>query len=247
MTIPAETTTVPSSGARALFDYPARAAFEKVVPKSKIYDHAKPGRRVQQAFTSQVLRIVWQYKLAPETIRLPAAGGVEEIQVFRLVLKEGVGEAFSHDVLRSIDKAIGFPILFEIVAGDKLLVAAAYKRRSDADAKQWVLGEYFYSGWGPSDAERIGLPVAVDLAGLYRELLRSLIPLPPRPGETLREHAERVARIVALEREAGTLKAKLNREKQFNRKVEVNQELRAIRSRLEALQVATTLADNEPN
>ena len=54
----------------ALFDYPASAAFDKVLPKTKIYAHAKPARRLQQRFTDEVAQIVWKYKLAPETIRL---------------------------------------------------------------------------------------------------------------------------------------------------------------------------------
>lgn len=223
------------TAATALFDYPQQAAFEKAVPKVKIYAHARPGRRVQQAFTSQVAKIVWQYKLAPETIRLPAAGGVEEVQVFRILLKPGVRDDFSLDVLKSIDKAIGFPIVFELVADEQVRVAAAYKRRSDADAKQWVLGECFCTDWLASDTPRQSMPVAVDLAGLYRGLLQPLMPHPPRVGESLREHAKRVTRIAALNRDLDKLRTKLDREKQFNRKVEVNGELRAIQTQLDEL------------
>ena len=219
----------------ALFDYPPQSAFEKVVPKVKIYAHARPGRRVQQAFTSQVAKIVWQYKLAPETIRLSATNNVKEIQVFRILLKPGMEEDFSLDVLKSIDKAIGFPILFELVTEDQIRVVAAYKRPSDADPKQWVVGDYFSTGWLPGESKRESLPVAVDLAGLYRGLLQPLMPHPPREGESLREHAERVATITALQREQTKLQTRLEREKQFNRKVDVNGELRGIQSQLTEL------------
>lgn len=218
-----------------LFDYPSQAAFEKVLPKNKIYAHAAPGRRIQKHFTDQVARIVWQYKLAPETIRLPAHQGIEEVQVFRITLKEGVGESFSVDVLQCIDKAIPFPLLFELLDGQRQRVAAAYKRPSDADRAKWVIGEYFFSEWYSADTERAPLPVALDLAALYREMLRRLMPYPPNEGESLRDHAERIARIKLLERDRDKLQQRLVREQQFNRKVEINQDIRSVQSELESL------------
>lgn len=218
-----------------LFDYPPQAAFEKVLPKTKIYAHATPGRRVQRHFTEQVARIVWQYKLAPETVRLPARQGIEEIQVLRVALKEGVGDNLASDVLQCIDKAIPHPLLFELVDGARVRAVAAYKRPNEADRAKWVLGEYFLSDWHPIDVKRAPLPVAVDLAALYRELLRRLMPHPPRDGELLRDHAERVGRIKTLQREHEKLLVRLGREPQFNRKVEINQSVRALQSELDEL------------
>lgn len=234
-----------TEAAPPLFEYPAQAAFEKVLPKNKIYAYARPSRRVQQRFTTDVARIVWQYKLAPETIRLPARQGIQEIQVFRIVLKEDVGDNFSLDVLRSIDKAIGFPIIFEVDAADKLRVAAAFKRPSEADSAKWVLGDYFLSTWLPAGCPRTRLPVAVDLAALYRELLRRLMPYPPHDGESLREQVERIERIRLLEREYEKLQTRLGREKQFNRKVDVNREVRTVESELNELRITEARSPQE--
>jgi len=78
-------------------------------------------------------------------------------------------------------------------------------------------------------------PVALDLGALYARMLRRLMPRPPREGETLREQAERMARIRALETKCRTLEARIRREKQFNRKVEINIRLHAVRDELERL------------
>jgi hypothetical protein len=48
------------------------------------------------------------------------------------------------------------------------------------------------------------------------------MPLPARNGESLKAHAERLATIRSKERECDKLEARLNREIQFNRKVELN-------------------------
>ena len=51
----------------------------------------------------------------------------------------------------------------------------------------------------------------------------------------LKTHSERLATIRSKERECDKLEARVSREKQFNRKVELNAELRTIKNELERL------------
>jgi len=62
-----------------LFDFPRSTTFGRVLPKSKIYEHAHPPASVKKLFVRQIDQIVWQYKLAPETLKLPATPAVPEI------------------------------------------------------------------------------------------------------------------------------------------------------------------------
>lgn len=215
-----------------MFAYPKQAAFGKVLPKSKIYQHARPTKRLQQLFVDQVSRIIWQYKLSPETVNLPSRAGVPEIHIFTIELK--VGE-LDEGVLRCIDKAISFPIFYELVFEDRVKEIAAYKRPSDADSSKWVVGDYFDTEWQPADAERDPLPVSLDLASLYAQMLRQLMPFAAREGESLKAHAERLAAVRSKELQYRKLEGRLEREKQFNRKVELNAELRTVKNELEAL------------
>ena len=76
------------------------------------------------------------------------------------------------------------------------------------------------------------------MAGLYEQMLhRHMLSfgLRPRAGETLAETAERGSRIRAQELVCQRLEVKVRREPQFNRKVEINAELRQARVRLEEL------------
>ena len=77
----------PSALHNASFIFPPSSLVCKVLPKSKIYEHSKPGNAVKELFVKQVDKIIWQYKLAPETINLPAKPSVPEIQVFTITLK----------------------------------------------------------------------------------------------------------------------------------------------------------------
>lgn len=220
-----------------LFDYPRKAAFGRVLPKSKVYAFGKANRRLRDLFAEELHQIVWRFKLAPETTNLPTGPGVSEIQVFGLELKPGV-EHPSESLLRCIDNAIAFPIFYEAVAPDvcdQVKVLAAYKRPSEADSAKWVVGEYFSTDWQPQGTLRSPLPVALNLAGLYEQMLRQLIPLPIRPGESLQQLVERHEAAAAKRREWELLESQLKRAKQFNRKVEINAQLRAARAEYESL------------
>ncbi len=216
----------------ALFAYPKQAAFGRVLPKNKIYEHSGANTRLKDLFVEQVEQIVWQYKLAPETINLPARPDVPEIQIFSIQLKK---PDLQCDVLRCIDGAIPFPIMFELTFDGRTQVTAAYKRPNEADASRWVLSDYFASSWLPMNSERTAMPVAVHLGGLYEQLLHQLIPLPVRPRETLAELVARLEQAQAKQREVDKTTVKLAKEKQFNRKVEINAELRRLRTELNSL------------
>jgi hypothetical protein len=211
----------------ALIAYPAQAAFGRVLPKNKVYEHSGANTRLKDLFVKQVEQIVWAYKLAPETINLPTHPGVPEIQIFTLQLKT---PELHHDVLRCIDGAIPFPILFELVFEDKTQVIAAYKRPNEADTSRSVISDYFATDWLPADGERTAMPVALHMGGLYEQLLHRLIPLPARPQEALADLVVRVEQAQAKQRELDKATVRLEKEKQFNRKVEINAYLRQLKT-----------------
>ena len=216
----------------ALFAWPPQAAVARPVAKAKIYAHGKPSAGLRALFVEQVESITWAYKLAPETINLPAKPDVPEIEVFEIALKL---PDVSHSVLRCIDKAIPFPILFVLRFEGQSQPVAAYKRPSDAASGQWVVGDYHAAPWQKGDVALPGLPVALDLQGLYEQLLRQHFALPARAGETLRDQLGRLDALAAKQAAAAKLESHLNAEKQFNRKVEINAQLRTIRTELQAL------------
>ena len=214
-----------------LYAWPKQAAFGRVVPKSKIYEHATASAALRERFVQQVEQINWAYKLAPETVNLPATPAVAEIQVFRISLK---GASLDHEVLKAIDRAIPFPLIFELVQGGRIKLVAAYKRpaqnpKSAADSSRWVMGSYFETDWQPESSPRQPLPVALNLGVLYEKLMYHLSPLIPRPQEPLADLLERGEQVQARQREIDRITSQLKREKQFNRKVELNTTLRRLR------------------
>lgn len=216
----------------AFINYPKQAVFGRTLPKNKIYEHSGANTRLKDLFVEQVDQIVWQYKLAPETINLLARPGVPELQIFSIQLKTS---ELNLDVLRCIDGAVQFPIIFELSFDGRTKVIAAYKRPNESDASRWVLSDYFATAWLPSDCERAAMPLALELGGLYEQVLHRLIPTPPRLQENLADLVSRAELLAAKQREVEKVASRLAKEKQFNRKVEINAHLRQLKNELEEL------------
>ena len=216
----------------ALFAYPPGTTLGRILPKNKIYQHGNPGKTIKTHFIDQVEHIIWQHKLSPETIRIPATHAVPEIQVFTIILKS---EALSTDVLRCIDHAIPFPILFELSYRDKVKLTAAYKYPDKSHTVGRIIGDYLSGNWISTDAPRKPLPIALDLETLYENILRSMMAYPARPAESMVQHIERIAAIRMKQQKQERCKIRLRNEKQFNRKISINAELRRLTQELETL------------
>lgn len=217
----------------AFFDYPMGAAFGRVVPKNKIYEHAGAGAALKDLFITQVDQIVWKYKLAPETINLAATRSVSEIQIFTISLRRA---DLDLNVLRAIDRAIPFPLIFELSWSGKRKAVAAFKRPSEADSAKWVVSEYFETNWAEEATTRSPLPIGLNLGALYEQMLTALMPAQATADEDIQARVARMEAIRAKTRDVDRIKLRLDREKQFNKRVAINAELRVARQDLAELQ-----------
>ena len=133
-----------------LYRWPSSAKFGRVVPKTKFYEHAHVSAALREKFVADVQRVTWAYKLADETIRMRGTEAVPEIQVFVVDAKD---DGVADDVLAAIDKAVPFPIIFEIARGlassSQVRTVAAYKQLGRGNPK---IARYLTSQWEPADS-----------------------------------------------------------------------------------------------
>lgn len=105
-----------------------------------------------------------------------------------------------------------------------------------------VVQDYFSSEWTSIPVVEIDneatqkLPVVLDMSGLYTELLRSLLPVPARAGERIDEQLSRISELSSLHGKLTQLQAKQRKEKQFNRKVEMNNQINQLKQQIQSLQ-----------
>jgi hypothetical protein len=220
-----------------LFDYPTKARFGRKIPKSKLYENASVNTKLKDKFINQIDKIIWQYKLAPNTLNLDVTDKVPEIQIFDIFLKT---KEVDQALLEVIDKAINYPIIFQIHKGNKVKIKAAYKRPSESANNKWVVESYFESEWLDKDVAKQPMPQALDLGKLYEQILKSLMPvevISSKTSQTLDQQVDKINKINSLQKEVDKLTSKRNKEKQFNRKVEINQRLKLKQIELNNLKV----------
>lgn len=197
---------------------PKPTLVNKVIPKNA-FDPYCSGQQ-KRLFTDKIEKIRWTHKLAWETTNLPSQE-VKEIQCFEIELRqeEGIEEA-----LRIIDRAIPYPILFKLILGDlrKWLISKKHSHPTNEDNA--VIDWTFESSWSTNQTD-----IPVDLKISLDEVFRKLCLVVSGEKE---EVSVDIDQLVSLKREIQELeskiqkiKAKIAREKQFNKKVELNLEL----------------------
>ncbi|WP_172196039.1 DUF4391 domain-containing protein [Saccharibacillus qingshengii] len=243
------------------FKLPPGTRFGRKIPKTKFYEKLQAGSNLKELFVEQVDSVVWAHNLSARTVHLEPADGIEEIQIFEIELRQ---RKYSTEILRAIDRAIPYPILYVLRYESEEKLAIAYKERSGSDENRSVIRSYHETPWRTDDSttdgsgqeEAFEVLRGLNLKAVYEHIVRSLVLAEdgsrlggadePRVAITeqqdaeggelpLEELLERQARIEALQRECDRLEAKMRREKQFNRKVELNMELRKKQQELAGL------------
>lgn len=228
----------------ALFRWPPAAAVGRDLTKERLYKEAAVGAAVRRHFIDEVQHVRWAYKLAENTIHLAGSDDVPEVQVFEIALK---GQEISDTVMGCIDKSVPSPIIFELLreraSQHEAQLAAAPKHR---DHDRTKIGTRIRGEWTLATTDRDPLPPAIDLHGLYTQVMLALLPITPRRGEDLQAALARLTNVRKVERQIAALERQLQREPQFNRKVDLRSQLRVRTAELAAL-VSTPASPENPS
>lgn len=207
--------------------FPEHCKVERMVAKEKIYSNGKVSDKIKAKFVEQVKHITWSYKLASISLHIPERDGVNEIQIFTIELRKQGCDA---DVLKAIDTAIPFPIFFVLKFENSENLVATHKKIIDNVVVGSSIVEYFNTGWYLDSSEKTPMPMALDMAALYVALFRQVTPLPLDTGalrlETL---IEQLTEQRKLTRELAALKKRCAAERQFEKRIELNRQIRKLR------------------
>lgn len=121
--------------------FPEHTKVSRIVAKENFYN--KIDTATKNLFQSEIARIVWEYKLSPDTINLPAKTW-PEIEVFRITLKN---HEIPEKVLKVIDTAIPYPILFLIDKGTVEKAVISYKAQNQKNENTAKVDTYFSTDW----------------------------------------------------------------------------------------------------
>ena len=207
-----------------MFGLPQKTKFSKRIPKNKFYSSQSITPQVKQMFTSQVNTIIWQNKLSMDTVNL-SCENIEEIEVFEIALKDG---ELDEQVIKLIDKAIPYNLVF-VLSHDKKYKIAIGNKQKGKNNRSVITNQYFYSDW----KDEVLLEIkGLSLDNVYENWLKDLIPINTAQEEDIEQSIERHNNIEKLKREIAQLETRMNKTKQFNKRVEINIKLKEIKNQL---------------
>lgn len=206
---------------------PPSTEFNKRIPKQKFYENLPVTPALKRVFVEQIRLIYWRNKLAVTTLNVAVGKEGEEVQVFELKL---TGPTLDETALRQMDGAIPYHILFLLEYEGKVQAWIGYKEAGK-------VSRYYHTDW----MEEAALPLRVeglDMDAVYANFVRQVAGEELTAGEdteSLRESVQREEQRRKLQKQIDALAGKVRKEKQLNRQMKINAELKKLRSDLEKL------------
>lgn len=216
-----------------MFGFPDSTEFNKRIPKQKFYENIEVSSSLRRVFVEQIKVVYWRNKLAVSTLNIASGENVTEIEVFEVRLTEPILE---ETVLRQIDKEIPYHILFILTCGGKAQAWIGYKEAAVSGSNAFKVNRYYHTEWMPENELRFSID-GLNMDAVYENLVRQIAGeiLQTNSNESLKDSVERDEERRRLEKQIAALEGKIRKEKQLNRRMEMNAELKRLKRGLERL------------
>lgn len=215
---------------------PKTTEFNKRIPKQKFYENINVTPAMRRIFIDQIKVIYWRNKIAPSTMNLEAGQSVTEIEVFEVKLNS---TPLDVSVLRQMDKEIPYHIVFLLEFEGKYQAWTAYKEKAGSGSNAFKVDTYYHTDWLPENGIALKLD-GLNMDAAYENYVRQIAGDSLRTASTgepgsLKESVERDKQMQQLQKQIDALQAKVRKEKQLNRQIELNTELKRLQKRIAEL------------
>ena len=216
-----------------MINLPKSTEFNKRIPKQKFYEKLNVTPALKRSFIDQIKTVIWRNKIAESTINIAPGKAVTEIEIFEIQLNSS---ELDTDVLKLIDKEIPYHIVFILSFDGKYQAWTAYKEEAASGNSAFKVDTYYHTEW--LEEEKLPLKAdGLDIDRVYENFVRQIAgdALKNVNDESLKESVEREKRREQLKKQIAVLEAKIRKEKQFNKQVEMNGQLKRLKKELEVL------------
>lgn len=215
-----------------MLNLPASTAFNKRIPKQKFYENMTITPALKNIFVNQVKTIYWRNKIAATTTNLALGKSVIELEVFELQL---TGPTIDQALLHQIDKEIPYHILFLLTYQGKCQAWIGYKEATATGQKSFRVKDYYHTDWQNETDLSLKME-GLNVDAVYENFVRQIA------GDALKKETaeESLETSVAREQERQALQSqivklqkKINQEKQLNKQMVLNAQLKKLKKELE--------------
>ena len=215
-------------------ELPKSTEINKKIPKQKFYENLEISPALKKIFIEQVDKILWSYKIASSTANLADGNLVKEIEVLEVFLKS---PNLDDELLRHIDRAVPYHIVFILEYQGRYKACISYKEAATSGNRAFKVNSYYYTDW----LDKQDLPLKLEgltLDAAYENFVRQIAGETLQKmvsDESLKDSVARSEQKELLQRQILALESKIRKEKQLNKQMQINSELKKLKRNLEEL------------
>lgn len=214
-----------------LLNFPSTTIVNKPVPKNAFYGRSSDSS-LREFLTQEFESIIWLYKLAPATLNVEDGEYVHEIDVFYCRMKEN---EYSIKPFSVMDELLPRHTVFIIEYDGKFDLLMHHKEMSVVHREQkWKCGVGELKRDIRIDADTLNIQ-GQSMDAVYNGLLSQISGLSASTKEEYKEQVDVRKQIESIQKQIMTLQKRIKAEKQFNRQMELNTEVRQLRKEITLL------------
>ncbi len=209
-----------------MLNLPPATCVNKKISKQKFYEHLEMTTALKRSFVEDVQAIHWRHKLAASTLNVAEGNTVKEIQVFEIAL---TNRELNEAVLKLIDKAIPYQIVYVLSFGNQVQAWIAYKEATATSKSAFKVNHYYHTAWCKPEEMILKLE-GLTLDAIYENLVRQIA------GDELQATGEDLKTSIAqsesrkkVAQEIARLEKQAHAEKQPKKKFEMVQKIKALK------------------
>lgn len=214
-----------------ILNFPSTTIVNKPVPKNAFYGRSSDSS-LREFLTREFESIVWLYKFAPATLNVEDGEYVHEIDLFYCRMKEN---EYSIKPFCAMDELLPRHTVFLIEYGGKFDLLMHHKEISFVHGEQkWKCGVDELKRDIRIDASTLNIQ-GQSMDAVYNGLLSQISGLYASTREEYKEQVDVRKQIESIQKQIVTLQKRIKAEKQFNRQMELNTEVRQLRKEITLL------------
>ena len=201
---------------------PASTIVDKIIPKNSFEEYATAKQR--KLLSSHVARIKWLNKISTQTVNLQGKE-INEIQVFEMELK---GKFNINELMVLINKVIPYQILFVLRFNEEVMYSVSKKHIHPANENQAVVDWTFSTAWMKVTDDQFEIQLSNSLDFVFQDICFKI------SGKN-RSKEKDIETLIAKELQQKQLNSEIEKTlkaidkcRQFNKRVELNQKLQLI-------------------
>lgn len=213
-------------------NFPEKTILNRIMPKAKFMKMAELSTVSRNELNSNVDRLILANVLRKDTINVLPGENINEIDVLEFNLKK---KSLSDNLIKDIDSSVPKHIIYCLRYENEAQIVITFKEKNIKNDKYKVV-QLYKTEW--LNYDNIYLEIkGLNLDAVFENFISQIAgdKIEVKQETTLKEVIEKSIDIDKLQKKITVLQNKINKEKQFNKQLELKKELKELKLQMEAI------------